>query len=55
MSLESNLLLSYQILQITNSCVLVTKDNKITGIVNCWDYFSSRDLVIFSSNSSIDI
>ena len=28
------------ILQIKNSCVLVTKDNKITGIVNAWDYLS---------------
>lgn len=28
------------VLQIRNSCVLVTKDNKITGIVNYWDYFS---------------
>ncbi len=27
------------ILQIRKSCVLVTKDNKITGIVNFWDYF----------------
>ena len=26
------------ILQIRKSCVLVTKDNKITGIVNVWDY-----------------
>jgi predicted transcriptional regulator len=26
------------ILQIRESCVLVTKDNKITGIVNFWDY-----------------
>lgn len=28
------------ILQIRNSCVLVTKDGKITGIVNYWDYLS---------------
>lgn len=28
------------ILQIKNSCVLVTKNNKITGIVNAWDYLS---------------
>ena len=28
------------ILQIRKSCVLVTKDNKITGIVNFWDYFN---------------
>jgi len=27
-------------LQIRNSCVLVTKDGKITGIVNYWDYLS---------------
>ena len=26
------------ILQIRESCVLVTKENKITGIVNFWDY-----------------
>lgn len=29
-----------QILQVRNSCVLVAKGNKITGIVNYWDYFS---------------
>ena len=28
------------ILQIKNSCVLVTKNNKIVGIVNAWDYLS---------------
>jgi predicted transcriptional regulator len=28
------------ILQVRNSCVLVAKDNKISGIVNYWDYFS---------------
>lgn len=28
------------ILQVRNSCVLVTKNNKIAGIVNYWDYFS---------------
>lgn len=27
-------------LQIRNSCVLVTKEGKITGIVNYWDYLS---------------
>ena len=28
------------ILQLRKSCVLVTKNNKITGIVNAWDYLS---------------
>jgi predicted transcriptional regulator len=28
------------ILQLRNSCVLVTKNNKIIGIVNYWDYFT---------------
>jgi len=27
-------------LQVKNNCVLVTKDGKITGIVNYWDYLS---------------
>ncbi len=29
-----------QFLQVKNNCVLVTKDGKITGIVNYWDYLS---------------